>query len=71
MADPTGPTPMPTPAMLRPVPAAPAPPPSPFGRVEADGTVYLLAPEGEVKIGQWAAGPPAAGLAFFQRKYED
>jgi len=71
MADPTGPTPMPTPAMLRPVPAAPAPPPSPFGRVEADGTVYLLAPEGEIQIGQWAAGPPAAGLAFFQRKYED
>lgn len=81
MADPTGPTPItvpartprpgiPTPAMLRP-PAPAAAPPSPFGRVEADGTVFLLAPEGEIRIGQWAAGPPAAGLAFFQRKYED
>ena len=77
MADPNGPTPamptpaMPTPAMLRRAPAPAAPEPSPFGRVEADGTVYLLAPEGEIRIGQWAAGPPAAGLAFFQRKYED
>lgn len=71
MADPTGLTRMPTPGMLRPVPAQPAPPPSPFGRVTADGTVFLIAPEGEIQVGQWAAGPPAAGLAFFQRKYED
>ncbi|MDA3022614.1 MAG: DUF349 domain-containing protein [Actinomycetota bacterium] len=73
MADPIGPTPMPTPmptpAMLRPAQVAAAP--SPFGRVDADGTVYLQAPEGEIRIGQWAAGPSAAGLAFFQRKYED
>ena len=62
---------MPTPAMLRPVPSPAAPPPSPFGRVEPDGTVILLAPEGEIRIGQWAAGPPESGLAFFQRKYDD
>jgi hypothetical protein len=75
----------PTPAALRPpaagrtpaaptasVPApAPASDPTRFGRVEADGTVVLLAPEGEVVVGQWAAGDPADGLAFFGRKYDD
>lgn len=42
-----------------------------FGRVEADGTVVLLAPEGEVVVGQWAAGDPAEGLAFYARRYDD
>jgi hypothetical protein len=42
-----------------------------FGRVEADGTVYLQTPEGEVKVGQYAAGTPEEGLAFFARKYDD
>ena len=78
MPDPGVPTPA---ALRRPVPAprpaaepAPAPAgsdPSRFGRVEADGTVVLLAPEGEVVVGQWAAGDPADGLAFFGRKYDD
>ena len=45
--------------------------PAEFGRIEPDGTVILLAPEGEVVVGQWAAGEPAAGLAFFGRKYDD
>ena len=45
--------------------------PSKFGRVEADGTVILHAPEGDVIVGQWAAGEPSAGLAFFGRKYDD
>jgi hypothetical protein len=36
-----------------------------------DGTVYLLAPEGEILVGQYAAGTPAEGLAFFARKYLD
>jgi hypothetical protein len=31
----------------------------------------LFAPEGEVVVGQWVAGPPAEGLAFFGRKYDD
>ena len=75
MADPGVPTPA---ALRRPVPAPasePAPPaasdPSRFGRVEADGTVILLAPEGEVTVGQWAAGDPSEGLAFYGRKYDD
>jgi len=67
---------IPTPAALRrPKPVAEAAPPasdpSAFGRVEADGTVVLLAPEGEVVVGQWVAGPPAEGLAFFGRKFDD
>ena len=68
---------IPTPAaMRRPTPtatvAAPAASdPSKFGRVDADGTVVLFAPEGEVVVGQWVAGPPAEGLAFFGRKFDD
>lgn len=67
---------IPTPAVLRrPKPAVeagpPASDPSKFGRVEADGTVVLIAPEGEIVVGQWVAGPPAEGLAFFGRKYDD
>lgn len=42
-----------------------------FGRVEDDGTVFLLAPDGEVRVGQYAAGAPEEGLAFFARKYDD
>ncbi|MFM8155180.1 MAG: hypothetical protein ACKOAF_03760, partial [Actinomycetes bacterium] len=69
MAELTGPVPTPS-ALRRPAPTAPAAP-SPFGRVTDDGSVFLLAPEGEVLVGQYAAGTPAQGLAFFQRKYED
>lgn len=65
------PKPVPTPAALRPQPAPSASNASAFGRVTDDGTVYLLAPEGEIVVGQWAAGPPAEGLAFFARKYDD
>ena len=74
----------PTPSMLRrpapsaaPTPSAPAAPAAPstsirHGRVDPDGTVYLITPSGEeVRVGQWAAGPPEEGLAFFARKYDD
>ena len=73
--------PIPTPAALRPPRPAPRPAaiasvpqssdPSKFGRVDDEGRVYLQAPDGEVLVGQWAAGPPADGLAFFGRKYDD
>jgi hypothetical protein len=53
------------------VPAAPASDSGRFGRIEEDGTVILLAPEGEVVVGQWAAGDPAEGLAFYARRYDD
>lgn len=62
---------VPTPAVLRPPVTATLSDPSKFGRVEADGTVILHAPEGDVTVGQWAAGEPKAGLAFFGRKYDD
>lgn len=42
-----------------------------FGRVADDGTVFVRRPDGtQAAVGQWAAGEPAAGLAFFERKYE-
>jgi hypothetical protein len=42
----------------------------PWGRVDADGTVYVRTAEGERVIGSWQAGSPAEALAFFQRKYQ-
>lgn len=60
----------PTPA-ARPATAVTASPSERFGRVTEDGTVFLLAPEGEVRVGQYAAGTPEEGLAFFARKYDD
>ena len=43
-----------------------------FGRVEADGTVFVrLADGSEVSVGQYQAGEPLVGLAFYTRKYDD
>lgn len=42
-----------------------------FGRVDADGTVYVRTPEGERVVGSWLAGSPEEGLAYFVRKFED
>jgi hypothetical protein len=57
-------------------PAADAPePPSDsarFGRIDDDGTVHVrLEDETEHVVGQWAAGTPEEGLAFYVRKYDD
>lgn len=42
------------------------------GRVAEDGTVYVTLPDGtEHKVGQWAAGDPAAGLAHYKLRYDD
>ena len=74
------PGPAPTPARLgRPRPSstpASAPPmrrtdPSRFGRIDDDGTAWLRTPQGEVVVGNWAAGTREEGLAFFGRKYDD
>jgi len=62
---------IPTPAALRPPQRVVVGDSSSFGRVDPDGTVYLKAPEGEVVVGQFAAGSPEEGLAFFARKYAD
>jgi len=61
----------PTPASLRPTPRPAISHAAQWGRVTDDGTVYLKAPEGEVLVGQYAAGTPAEGLTFYARKYDD
>ena len=60
----------------RPAASPTAPPqrrtdPARFGRIDADGTVWLRTPSGEVTVGNWAAGTIEEGLAFFGRKYDD
>lgn len=62
---------IPTPGSLRPPVTVDTSMASEFGRVDEDGNVFLLAPEGEIAVGQYAAGTPAQGLAFFARKYLD
>ena len=42
-----------------------------FGRVDADGTVYVKTAEGERVVGSWQAGTPEEGLAHFARRFED
>ncbi len=45
-------------------------PNDPWGRVDADGTVFVHTPDGERAIGSWQAGDAAEALAFFRRKFE-
>jgi hypothetical protein len=42
-----------------------------FGRVDADGTVYVKTGDGERVVGSWQAGPPEEGLAHFARRFAD
>ncbi len=42
-----------------------------FGRVDADGTVYVKTSSGERAVGSWQAGSTEEGLAHFARKYAD
>ena len=42
----------------------------PWGRVDADGTVYVRTAEGERIVGSWQAGSPDEALTFFRRKFE-
>ncbi len=44
---------------------------SEWGHIDADGTVYVRTADGERAIGSWQAGDVAAGLAFYERRYED
>jgi hypothetical protein len=51
-----------------------APPPSDpyqFGRVDDDGTVWLISAAGERIIGSWQAGDPEAAFAHFGRRFDD
>jgi Domain of Unknown Function (DUF349) len=42
----------------------------PWGRVDADGTVYVRTADGERVIGSWAAGSPEEAIVFFRRKFD-
>lgn len=61
------------PAAARPVvaPAAPKTNPAEYGRVDADGTVYVTTPAGERAIASWKAGTPAEGLEHYGNRFDD
>lgn len=42
-----------------------------WGRIDDEGTVFVRTAEGERAVGSWQAGAPEAGLAHFQRRYDD
>ncbi len=71
----SGPKPGPRPHSS-PVPAVPVHhvnlgEPSEHGRIDADGTVWLVTGSGERRIGSWQAGTVDEGLAHFARKFAD
>jgi hypothetical protein len=53
------------------VSAAPANDPHRFGRVDDDGTVWLIGTAGERVIGSWQAGDTEAAFAHFGRRFDD
>lgn len=53
-----------------PVPAAESQP-SRWGRIDADGTVYVRTGDGERQVGVWQAGPADEGLLHFARRFDD
>ncbi|HEY2793039.1 MAG TPA: DUF349 domain-containing protein, partial [Micromonosporaceae bacterium] len=42
-----------------------------FGRIDADGNVFVKTAAGERSVGSWQAGTPEEGLAHFARRYAD
>ncbi|MGH3647030.1 MAG: DUF349 domain-containing protein [Micromonosporaceae bacterium] len=42
-----------------------------FGRIDADGTVYVKTAAGEREVGSWQAGTPEEGLLHFARRFAD
>ncbi|CQD11424.1 putative alanine and arginine rich protein [Mycobacterium lentiflavum] len=65
-----GPRPTPRPS-AHPVVLPPASNPHRYGRVDDDGTVWLVSSAGERIIGSWQAGDPEAAFAHFGRRFED
>lgn len=72
------------PSAVKPGPAKPSAPatvhapaaitpsdPSRFGRVDDDGTAWVVTADGERQIGSWQAGDAAEGLAHFGRRFDD
>ncbi|MFO7163033.1 hypothetical protein MHAS_02365 [Mycolicibacterium hassiacum DSM 44199] len=69
-----GPPPRPVPRPGRPAPVVAAPAandPRRFGRVDPDGTVWLITASGERVIGAWQAGDPDAAFEHFGRRFDD
>ncbi len=62
------PTPRPHP---HPVALPPASDPHRFGRVDDDGTVWLISAAGERIIGSWQAGDTEAAFTHFGRRFDD
>ncbi|WP_051088043.1 DUF349 domain-containing protein [Mycobacterium sp. 155] len=66
------PRPVPHPTTTAPVvPVAPASDPHRFGRVDPDGTVWLISGSGERIIGSWQAGDNESAFAHFGRRFDD
>ncbi|MGZ6778298.1 MAG: DUF349 domain-containing protein [Mycobacterium sp.] len=65
-----GPRPGPTPAVHS-APVTSAGDPHRYGRVDPDGTVWLISSAGERVIGSWQAGDPEAAFAHFGRRFDD
>ncbi|GMA39650.1 DUF349 domain-containing protein [Mobilicoccus caccae] len=76
------PTPAPTPAPAPAPSAAPAPPPAPsvathsqppsqFGRVAEDGTVFVRIGQEEREVGSYPGATPEEALAYFGRKFDE
>ncbi|MDH6193503.1 hypothetical protein M2272_000124 [Mycobacterium frederiksbergense] len=66
------PRPVPHPSRVAPVVAAtPHSDPHRFGRVDADGTVWLITGSGERVIGSWQAGDAESAFAHFGRRFDD
>lgn len=45
--------------------------PARFGRIDADGVVWVRTADGERRVGDWQAGDHAEGLAHYGRRYDD
>lgn len=69
------PRPVPRPSQVAAAPPAvvapPAADPHRFGRVDPDGTVWLITASGERTVGSWQAGDPEAAFTHFGRRFED
>ncbi len=66
------PGPKPTPRPLsHPVVSVPASDPHKFGRVDDDGTVWLISTAGERVVGSWQAGDTEAAFTHFGRRFDD
>jgi Domain of Unknown Function (DUF349) len=65
-----GPRPTPRP-VAHPVAVPPHSDPHRFGRVDDDGTVWLISAAGERVVGSWQAGDSETAFAYFGRRFDD